>query len=133
MHSERTVCTYIFYSEIKMTLREASKYYDIDFDRLALYEKYGLIAGTKISDGTDYPDSELQKVSLIDLLREANMNLEEIRFYLAKTTVSADMTKKISLLRRQRSKVLDDIHDKQKLLQNLDYLIYENEKTKKKE
>ena len=116
-----------------MTLREASKYYDIDFDRLALYEKYGLIAGTKISDGTDYPDSELQKVSLIDLLREANMNLEEIRFYLAKTTVSADMTKKISLLRRQRSKVLDDIHDKQKLLQSLDYLIYENEKTKKKE
>ena len=113
-----------------MTLREASKYYEIDFDRLALYEKYELIAGAKMSNGTDYSDSELKKISLIDLLREANFSFEEIRFYLSDTDNAADIIKKILLLKRQRSEVLDEIHVKQKILQNLDYLIHETEKKK---
>ena len=63
-------------------------------------------------------------------MREADLNFEEIRFYLSETNVSA-MSKKIAILRRQRTKVLDDIHSKQKLLQNLDYLIFEAEKESK--
>ena len=115
-----------------MTLENASKYYEIDYERMALYEQKGLISGVKTENGTDYSDTELQKISLIDLLREANCSFEEIRFYLSDTDNAADAIKKISLLKRQRSEVLDEIHDKQKLLQNLDYLIYEKEKRKKK-
>lgn len=113
-----------------MTLENASKYYKIEYERMALYEQKGLISGIKTENGTDYSDTELQKISLIDLLREANFSFEEIRFYLSDTDNAADIIKKILLLKRQRSEVLDEIHVKQKILQNLDYLIHETEKKK---
>lgn len=44
-----------------MTLLEASKFYDISYDNMALYEQNGLILGVKTPNGSDYSESEIKK------------------------------------------------------------------------
>lgn len=115
-----------------MTLLQASEQYNIELEKLILYEKEKLLICRSAPDGVpDYEEQELKKVGLIHLLLKAGFTFEEIRIYLSDNTTNSAITKKINLLKRQRSKTLDDIHDKEKLLQHLDYLIHETEKEKK--
>lgn len=113
-----------------MTLSEASKLYSIEIDKLLLYEDRKLISGKITETGErDYDEDEIKKTALIGLLLETGCTYEEVRMYLTDKTAE----RRIGLLKRRRFQVLDQLHDKQKLLQNLDYLIYENEKGSKKE
>ena len=120
----------IFFGVDDMTLSEASKLYSIEIDKLLLYEDRKLISGKITEMGErDYDEEEIKKTALIGLLLETGCTYEEVRMYLTDKTAE----RRIGLLKRRRFQVLDQLHDKQKLLQNLDYLIYENEKGSKKE
>ena len=112
-----------------MTLLQASEKFDISLDKLHLYEKNGLIKGTQV-DKSDYTEEEIKKVAVINLLSETGLDYEEIKSFLSEAKTNSEIARKIGLLKRQRGRVLDNIHDSQKLLQCLDYLIHETEKKK---
>ena len=107
-----------------MTLLQASEKFDISLDKLHLYEKNGLIKGTQV-DKSDYSEEEIKKVAVINLLSETGLDYEEIKSFLSEAKTNSEIARKIGLLKRQRGRVLDNIHDSQKLLQCLDYLIHE--------
>lgn len=116
-----------------MTISEASKRFKIDKDKLLYYEKNGLFDCHMQPDGSiDYCDETLEYISLIDLLLKAGLDMETLKTYL--NSLGDDNTSneaQIKILMKQRYALLDDIHDKEKILNQLDYVIHESKKKNK--
>lgn len=115
-----------------MTLNEAAERFGIDKQRLIYFEQNGLFDCHKQSDGSiDYCDETLEYVSLIELLLKTGLDMETLKKYLAglgEDKVSNEQ--QIKILMKQRYVLLDDIHGKQKILDQLDYVIREAKKKK---
>lgn len=113
-----------------MTLLEASKRFKIDKEKLQYYEKTGLFDCHKQADGSiDYCDETLEYISLIELLLKAGLDMESLKKYLGGLgDDSISNEAQIKILIKQRYALLDDIHDKEKILNQLDYVIYESKK-----
>ncbi|MCM1008435.1 MAG: MerR family DNA-binding protein [Ruminococcus flavefaciens] len=62
---------------------------------------------------------------LIQLLTDVGFTPEEIKDYLELSETSPNDEEQIRMVRRHRRKLLDDIHEKQKLLDKLDFIIWE--------
>lgn len=110
-----------------MTLNEASERFHISIEKLKSYEENGLLEHQTLADGTfDYTETELRRIGLIHSLLKSGMNMEVLKKYLRllndKTASKEDQ---IRILRKQRCRLLDDIHDKQQALDELDYMIRE--------
>ena len=110
-----------------MTLNEASKRFHISMEKLESYEENDLLEHQTLADGTfDYTETELRRIGLIHSLLKSGMNMEVLKNYLRllkdKTTSKEEQ---IRILRKQRYQLLDDIHDKQQTLDELDYMIRE--------
>lgn len=115
-----------------MTLLQASEKYNVDFEKLKAYEQKELIAGKcNNDDEKEYSEDEIKKCAIINLLLEAGLSYDEIHLYLTKSKTSADNAQKVKILKKHRNAVLDGIHDGQRLLQNLNYLIFQTEKATK--
>ncbi|MCM1061875.1 MAG: MerR family transcriptional regulator [Eubacterium sp.] len=111
-----------------MTLNEASEKFSIDIERLKFYEDNGLLRCEKIVNGTpNYTEKELRKVGVIHSLEKAGFNVQMIRQYLTLTD-GGQKEEKIRLLRKQRCRLLEEIHGKQQSLDELDYMISEIKK-----
>lgn len=113
-----------------MTLQEASSRFHLNMDDLRLYEKNKLFNGCKNEQGEmDYPEAELKRVVPFLFLLEAGMSMEKLKDFTAGLESKADTEEeRIRMLRRCRSQLLDQLHGKQQLLDQLDYLIYEMKK-----
>lgn len=113
-----------------MTLLDASKRFQIDQEKLQYYEKNGLFDCHKQPDGSiDYCDETLEYISLIELLLKAGLDMEALKAYfsgLGDDSVSNEA--QIKILIKQRYALLDDIHDKERILGQLDYVIRESRK-----
>ena len=113
-----------------MTLLEAGKRFGIDKDKLLYYEENGLFDCHRQPDGSiDYCDETPEYISLIDLLLKAGLDMEALKPYLSglgDDSVSNEAL--IKILMKQRYALLDDIHDKEKILNQLDYVIHESKK-----
>ncbi|MCM1578161.1 MAG: MerR family transcriptional regulator [Ruminococcus sp.] len=110
-----------------MTLNEASERFRIDIERLKFYEDNGLLRCKKIVNGTpNYTENELRKVGIIHSLEKAGFNVQMIRQYM--TLGGGQKEEKIRLLRKQRCRLLEEIHGKQQSLDELDYMIREIKK-----
>lgn len=110
-----------------MTLKEASGRFCISMEKLAWYEENRLILYETLVDGVpDYTEEELHKVSIIHDLLEAGMGVEVLQEYLQllrkKTTNKAEQ---IRIIRKQRCKLMEEIHRKQQCLDRLDYMVDE--------
>lgn len=113
-----------------MTLTQAAGRFGIAEEKLKHYEKNGLFDCHKGPDGSiDYCDETLEYVSLIDLLLKTGLDIESVRGYLSDLgddTLSNEA--QIKILMRQRYALLDDIHDKEKIICQLDYIIHQSKK-----
>lgn len=110
-----------------MTLNEASKRFHISMEKLKNYEENGLLEYQTLADGTfDYTETELRRIGLIHSLIKSGMNMEVLKKYLRLLNdETASKEEQIKILRKQRYQLLDDIHDKQQALDELDYMIRE--------
>lgn len=113
-----------------MTLNEASRRFHISMEKLNFYEENGLLEHQIRPDGVpDYTEADLRRMGLIHSLLKAGLNIDTLKTYLSlleKKTGSKE--EQIKILRKQRFKLLDDIHEKQQSLDALDYMISEIKK-----
>ena len=110
-----------------MTLTEASRCFRISLEKLTWYEENGLIVyETLVNDVPDYTEEELRKVGVIHALMTAGMEVDVLRKYLQLLRQrDGNKDEQIRLLRKQRCRLLEEIHCKQQSLDVLDYMIDE--------
>ena len=114
-----------------MTIEQASEHFGISLDKLQLYEEQGLFDCHKQSDGhVEYTDDLMDYIGIIDVLTNAGAEVETLRNFMQKLMQSS-ITKeeKLCYLRAQRQKLLESIHLKQKSLDQLDYIIFDVNRT----
>lgn len=116
-----------------MTLSEASKRFRISAEKLKTYEENELLEQRTLADGTvDYTEAELRRIGLIHSLLKSGMDMESLRKYLRLSGDKVgDREEQIRILRKQRCKLLDDIHDMQQALDELDYMIMETKRNRR--
>lgn len=109
-----------------MTLDEASRRFRISMEKLNDYEDNGLLECRHLVDGVpDYTEQELRKVGLIHCLQKAGLDLSSVKRYLLLLKEgTGHKEEKIRILRRQRCRLLEEIHSKQQSLDELDYMIH---------
>lgn len=110
-----------------MTLLEASQRYNISIDKLRYYARNGLLSASPLPDGSaDYAPGELRRAGLIHSLLQAGMDAADVRKYLLLLEQPAcNQTERISTLQKERNRLLCEIHDKQRSLDEIDYMICE--------
>lgn len=108
-----------------MTLEEAGKRFAIGIEKLESYEKDGLLSHQTRADGTfDYAESDFGNIGLIHTLLKAGMDVQTLKSYLALSAGDAEEQKnKLRILRKARSRLLEEIHGKQQSLDQIDYII----------
>lgn len=112
-----------------MTLKEASERFCISMERLAYYEENRLIIYEALVDGVpNYAEEEIHKVSVIQDLLEAGMDVDVLQKYLLLPQESAGKAEQIRILRKQRCELMEEIHHKQQCLDRLDYMVDEMRK-----
>lgn len=114
-----------------MTTRQASEHFGVPVDKLRLYEDQGLFDCHKQPDGhIEYNDDLMDYIGIINVLTEAGAEVDALRSFMQKLMQSS-ITKdeKLRYLRSQRQKLLESIHSKQKSLDQLDYIIFDVNKT----
>lgn len=113
-----------------MTLKEASRRFQVSMEQLTCYEQNELIICEAFVDGIpDYTECELRKIGIIHSLLKAGMDISVLQRYLQllrKKTESKE--EQIKILRKQRCILLEEIHCKQQSLDELDYMINEIKK-----
>lgn len=108
-----------------MTLDEASRQFHISIEKLKFCEENGFLECREfLDDVPDYTEDELRKVALIQSLLKAGFETNALKKYLVlRNENKEDRKEKIRLLRKQRFQLLDEIHDKQQSLDEIDYMI----------
>lgn len=109
-----------------MTMEEACRRYQIDQEELRCYERTGLLACNRTEDGHfDYQQADLQRAGFIHSLLETGFQIEELKQFLQLFDQAAGTgEEQIRILKKRRYQLLDDIHQKQQMLDRLDYLIH---------
>ena len=113
-----------------MTLNEAGKRFHISTEKLKSYEENGLLKHQTLAGGDfDYTETELRRIGLIHSLLKSGMDMKILKRYLKLLDdKTGSKEEQLRILRKQRYKLLDDIHDKQQTLDELDYMIREAKK-----
>lgn len=118
-----------------MTIEQASQRFGVPLPKLQLYEKQGLFDFHKLPDGSiDYDDELMDYIGIINVLVDAGAEVDTLRSFMQRLMQST-ITKeeKLRYLQEQRKKLLENIHSKQKSLDQLDYLIFDVNKPKTSE
>lgn len=114
-----------------MTLQEASKRFAIPIDELRKYEENGLLQNLSTDGQTDgYADDDFRRLSLVQFLLHAGFSVKEAKKYLELMKDGKANEEQIRMLRKQRFEVLEGIHEKQQVLDQLDYMILEKKNKK---
>lgn len=115
-----------------MTLDEASRQFHISMEKLKIYEENKLLEHQTLADGTfDYTETELRRIGLIHSLLKSGMDMEVLKKYLRLLDdKTGSKEEQVRILRKQRCRLLEDIHDKQQALDELDYMIIETKNHK---
>lgn len=105
-----------------MTLQEAVKQFGLPHSVLEKYISYGFIRKNNISD--EYREEDFERLGLIDILLGAGFTLEEVKRYLLLTESKGTDEQQLSMLKKQRRVLLENIHKKQRFLDSIDYMIW---------
>ncbi|PWM71282.1 MAG: hypothetical protein DBX59_09210 [Bacillota bacterium] len=106
-----------------MTVEEASRRFDIEQEEINSYIREGYI----LKSDEDLDEYDFQNIGIIRTLLQFNISGTDLCRYLnleKKKNRTSD-NEQIRLLRNARTKMLDEIHEKQKILDRIDYFIYE--------
>ncbi len=107
-----------------MTEQEILSKYKIPRSILKEYHDWGLCDAVKlVMDGWKYTDVDIERLSEIMVLHEMGFNSDEVKRFM-ELLLKGDTTKKerMKLLNNQRSKVLDEIHYRERQIERMDYL-----------
>ncbi|MCD8214320.1 MAG: hypothetical protein LUC97_01540 [Clostridiales bacterium] len=107
-----------------MGIGEISRRYSIDIEKLRIFEDNKLIAFTE-----SFNDEDLNRLGDICSLYDSGLSAEEIKMFMT-VYDNADKDRCIKFLTVCRNNLLEEIHKKQKCLDNLDFMIYEIKNTK---
>ncbi len=106
-----------------MKISEVSKTFGISMSTLRYYERSGLFDSVQRVNGVrEYSDEDIHRLSLIMTLKNAGFTLSAISNYLGLPIYSKQ--EKIKILERERLRLLERVHDSQKNINSIDYLIY---------
>lgn len=113
-----------------MKTEEVSEKFNINIEELRYYESVGLLDDVKINDGIrEYEDKDIKILSKVITLKNLELNISEISRYIKLMNLGLDGdNERIKILNKKRNILLDEIHDKQKNIDCLDYIIYEIKK-----
>lgn len=107
-----------------MTAEEVLNKYKIPLHILEEYHNWGLCDSVQlVMEDWQYSDSDLERLSDIMVLHDMGFSESDVKHYM-ELTLQGDATKaeRMKLLNRQRSKVLDEIHFKERQIERMDYL-----------
>ncbi|WP_026889774.1 MerR family transcriptional regulator [Clostridium beijerinckii] len=109
-----------------MKIKEVSEKFNISITALRYYEKIGLLDDVKRVNGVrEYEDKDIRHLSVIITLKNVGLSNDSILKYIELLNQGDIFNiEKIHILKEQRQKLLDEIHNNQKNLDCLDYLIY---------
>lgn len=110
-----------------MTIDEVSKRYNIPLEILKQYEAWGLCHTVKqVMAVWQYDDSDLERLSLMMTLHDSGFSNAEIDVYMTMLLQGTlGETQRLQLLEKRRGSLLEEIHFKERQLENLDYLRHE--------
>ena len=109
-----------------MNTKEACEHFHIKAEMLQIYESSGLLKGRKNSnDDIDYDEADLQYALQFGFLIKTGIDFDTLKYFVSLTNMKNNTCmEQIKILRRCRYKLLEIIHEKQQLLDQLDYMIY---------
>lgn len=110
-----------------MTGREVCARYQIPMKVLQEYERWGLCGAVRMAmEDWHYDDQDLERLSLIMALHDMEFSTSEVETYM-KFLLAGDSTRseRIRMLEKRRSKMLDEIHLRERQLARMDYLRHE--------
>lgn len=115
-----------------MTMEEVSRCYLIPQEVLKEYESWGGCSTVKkVMGDWQYDDTDLERLSLIMTLHDIGFEKEEIEVYLSLMLQGNHVDQeRLQMLNQKRQSLLDEIHFREKKLENLDYLRFEIHKMK---
>lgn len=111
----------------ELRIKEVSECFNISSATLRYYEKMGLFEDViRVNGIREYEERDIERLSLIITLKSAGLKIETMAKFI-ELEKSGEVTKKqkIKMLKNERQKLLDDIHDQQNKLYVLDCLIYQ--------
>lgn len=100
-----------------MTIDEISIRYNIDVNKLRFFEQNELIADLS-------NDQNLKQLAFLCTLYNSGLDIKEIKRFISFYR-DKNQAEQIKLLSTKRQNLLDEIHKKQKSIDDLDYIIYE--------
>ena len=111
----------------RMKIKEVSGTFNISIATLRYYEKIGLLDDVKRVNGVrEYEEKDIRHLSMINTLKNVGLSNDLVLKYIELSKCGNISNIEIThILKQQRQKLLDEIHNKQKNLDCLDYLIYE--------
>ena len=110
-----------------MDARAAVKEFGLSIDTLHEYERAGLLRQKPEQDG-EYLDEDIDRLGLIDTLLKAGFTTGETKKYLDLGASDGTSDTQIRMLRKQRTKLLADIHGKQQTLDRIDFIIWDKQR-----
>lgn len=120
--------TYFFVGGNVMTLKEAEKKFGISHSTLEQYVYFGFIRKAGTSSEESFQDEDFENLGMIDTLLNAGFTPKETKDYLLLSKENKTEQQQITILTNKRRIILDEIHKKQKLLDCLDYMLWEKKK-----
>lgn len=112
-----------------MTLEEAEKRFLLPPGLLEQYISYGFLRKDGMRKGMkNYRDEDFEYLGLIRILMDAGFASEDTKRYLRLLENQGTEQQQIRMLQKQRRVVLDDVHKRQQVLDQLDFMIWEKKK-----
>ena len=113
-----------------VTLEDAKGRYGLSMEKLQGYAEQGLLRCRVKPDGSvDYEEDDFKKIGQIQSLTAIGMSLENLRLYFSLSENNAQGREgKNRMLRKCRAGLLEEIHEKQQILDRIDYYICELKK-----
>ena len=107
-----------------MTMQEASERYRIPIRILEEYESWGLCGAVKKGmDAWQYDDTDLERLGTIMTLYDIGFTAEEVETYMRLLLEQEDSgAARLRMLNQKRNAALDEIHFRERQLEQLDYL-----------
>ena len=110
-----------------MTVQEASRRFHINMETLQFCLKNGLLEEVKAEDEIcDYKEEDLRRAMQFHFLLRAGMDMKTLKRLMQLMETKMDTTvEQVKILRKCRYRLLEEIHEKQQCLDQLDYFIHE--------
>ena len=110
-----------------MAINEISKRLQISADKLREYEVNGFLENiTRTEELPEHSEQFIRRICLINFLLKSGMDPNSLKSYLHMLDGKTESREEqVRILRKQRCKLLEEIHDKQQILDELDYMIRE--------